>query len=99
MGSEPAARAGDDRAGGAHHQECPECRCRRRPHPGAGLRTLEGSDTLVKCGSRGPAAPGSILPQPLMTSPILDSLRERILFYDGGMGTQLLARGLSPDDF
>ena len=26
---------------------------RRRPHPGAGLRTPEGSDTLVKCGSRG----------------------------------------------
>src|SRR5206468_9224221 len=38
-------------------------------------------------------------PEPPMTSPILDSLRARILFYDGRMGTQLLARGLSPDDF
>src|SRR5262249_3903664 len=26
-------------------------------------------------------------------------LRERILFYDGGMGTQLQARNLAPDDF
>ena len=34
-----------------------------------------------------------------MTSPILEALRERILFYDGGMGTQLQARNLGPDDF
>src|SRR5712664_1975572 len=34
-----------------------------------------------------------------MTSPILEALRERILFYDGGMGTQLQARNLTPEDF
>ena len=34
-----------------------------------------------------------------MTSPILEALRERILFYDGGMGTQLQARNLGPEDF
>ena len=34
-----------------------------------------------------------------MTSPLLEALRERILFYDGGMGTQLQARNLGPDDF
>jgi hypothetical protein len=31
----------------------------------------------------------------LMTSRFLDALRERVLFFDGGMGTQLQARELS----
>jgi 5-methyltetrahydrofolate--homocysteine methyltransferase len=30
---------------------------------------------------------------------LLDTLRERVLFFDGGMGTQVQARDLSPDDF
>ncbi len=34
-----------------------------------------------------------------MTSRYLDTLRERVLFFDGGMGTQLQARNLTPDDF
>ncbi|MBI1797715.1 MAG: methionine synthase [Candidatus Eisenbacteria bacterium] len=34
-----------------------------------------------------------------MNSRLLDTLRERVLFYDGGMGTQLQARQLTPDDF
>ncbi len=29
----------------------------------------------------------------------LDTLRERVLFFDGGMGTQVQARELGPDDF
>jgi len=29
----------------------------------------------------------------------LDTLRERVLFFDGGMGTQVQARELAPDDF
>src|SRR5947207_8435467 len=35
----------------------------------------------------------------LMTSRFLEALRERVLFFDGGMGTQLQARELSADDF
>ena len=34
-----------------------------------------------------------------MKSLFLDTLRERILFFDGGMGTQLQARNLGPGDF
>ncbi len=34
-----------------------------------------------------------------MTSRLLDTLRERVLVFDGGMGTQLQARNLGPDDF
>src|SRR5262245_55755491 len=34
-----------------------------------------------------------------MTSRFLEALRERVLFFDGGMGTQLQARELSADDF
>jgi 5-methyltetrahydrofolate--homocysteine methyltransferase len=34
-----------------------------------------------------------------MTSRLLEALRERILFYDGGMGTQIQAHNLGPDDF
>ncbi|MFN8587689.1 MAG: methionine synthase [Candidatus Eisenbacteria bacterium] len=30
---------------------------------------------------------------------LLETLRERVLFYDGGMGTQVQARDLGPDDF
>ncbi len=30
---------------------------------------------------------------------LLETLRERVLFYDGGMGTQVQARELGPDDF
>lgn len=32
-------------------------------------------------------------------SRLLDTLRERVLFFDGGMGTQVQARELSADDF
>ena len=34
-----------------------------------------------------------------MTSRLLDCLADRVLFYDGGMGTQLQARELTADDF
>ncbi len=34
-----------------------------------------------------------------MTSRLLDTLRERVLFYDGAMGTQIQARALSAEDF
>ena len=34
-----------------------------------------------------------------MSSPYLDLLRERVLFFDGGMGTQIQARELGPEDF
>ena len=34
-----------------------------------------------------------------MTSRLLDLLRERVLFYDGAMGTQLQARELTAEDF
>ncbi len=34
-----------------------------------------------------------------MTSRLLDRLAERVLFYDGGMGTQLQARDLTAEDF
>jgi 5-methyltetrahydrofolate--homocysteine methyltransferase len=34
-----------------------------------------------------------------MTSPLLEALASRVLFYDGAMGTQLQARNLSPEDF
>ncbi len=34
-----------------------------------------------------------------MKSRLLQSLAERVLFYDGGMGTQLQARALTPEDF
>src|SRR5262245_49221706 len=34
-----------------------------------------------------------------MDSLFLDTLRSRVLVYDGGMGTQILARELGPDDF
>ena len=34
-----------------------------------------------------------------MDSPFLDLLRSRVVVYDGGMGTQILARELGPDDF
>ncbi len=34
-----------------------------------------------------------------MTSRLLESLAERVLFYDGGMGTQLQARDLTAEDF
>ena len=34
-----------------------------------------------------------------MDSRLLDTLRERVLFYDGAMGTQIQARNLTPDDF
>src|SRR5260221_6723682 len=30
---------------------------------------------------------------------LLDQLSERVLIYDGGMGTQVQARELGPDDF
>lgn len=33
------------------------------------------------------------------SSPFLDLLRERILLFDGGMGTQIQLRNLTPDDF
>ena len=34
-----------------------------------------------------------------MTHPYLATLRDRVLFFDGGMGTQLQARDLTRDDF
>ena len=34
-----------------------------------------------------------------MKSRLLDTLRERVLIYDGAMGTQIQARSLGPDDF
>jgi 5-methyltetrahydrofolate--homocysteine methyltransferase len=34
-----------------------------------------------------------------MKSPIFEILRERVLVYDGAMGTQIQAAGLGPDDF
>ncbi len=34
-----------------------------------------------------------------MQSQYLDTLRKRILIYDGAMGTSVQARNLSPDDF
>jgi 5-methyltetrahydrofolate--homocysteine methyltransferase len=34
-----------------------------------------------------------------MTSRLLEALADRVLFYDGGMGTQLQARDLTADDF
>ncbi len=34
-----------------------------------------------------------------MNSPYLDALRERVLFFDGAMGTQIHARELAPRDF
>jgi 5-methyltetrahydrofolate--homocysteine methyltransferase len=34
-----------------------------------------------------------------MKSRLLDTLAARVLFYDGGMGTQLQARELTADDF
>jgi 5-methyltetrahydrofolate--homocysteine methyltransferase len=34
-----------------------------------------------------------------MSSPYLDALRERVLIFDGAMGTQLQARALTADDF
>src|SRR5436309_15723426 len=34
-----------------------------------------------------------------MTSRFLEALRERVLFFDGGMGTQLQVRELSAADF
>src|SRR4029077_4021926 len=36
---------------------------------------------------------------PTLKSTFLDALRERVLVFDGGMGTQIQARELSPDDF
>ncbi|MBI5710498.1 MAG: methionine synthase [Candidatus Eisenbacteria bacterium] len=34
-----------------------------------------------------------------MASRLLEALSQRVLFYDGAMGTQLQAHGLSPEDF
>ncbi len=34
-----------------------------------------------------------------MTSRLLDTLRQRVLFFDGGMGTQIQDRNLTPEDF
>ena len=34
-----------------------------------------------------------------MTHPYLVTLRDRVLFFDGGMGTQFQARDLTRDDF
>src|SRR5438093_5138621 len=34
-----------------------------------------------------------------MKTRFLDTLRERVLFYDGAMGTQLQARSLTKEDF
>ena len=34
-----------------------------------------------------------------MTSRLLETLRHRVLFYDGGMGTQIQARSLTAEDF
>src|SRR5499427_6831687 len=34
-----------------------------------------------------------------MKSPLFDILRERVLVFDGAMGTQIQAAGLGPDDF
>src|SRR5881396_2254970 len=34
-----------------------------------------------------------------MKRSFIDSLKERVLLFDGAMGTQLLARELTPDDF
>ncbi|MEK7329968.1 MAG: homocysteine S-methyltransferase family protein, partial [Candidatus Eisenbacteria bacterium] len=34
-----------------------------------------------------------------MTSRLLETLADRVLFYDGGMGTQLQARELTAEDF
>jgi len=34
-----------------------------------------------------------------MSSRILDTLRNQVLFFDGAMGTQIQARDLQPDDF
>uniref|UniRef100_A0A832MKQ5 Methionine synthase n=1 Tax=Eiseniibacteriota bacterium TaxID=2212470 RepID=A0A832MKQ5_UNCEI len=34
-----------------------------------------------------------------MTHPFLEALRHRVLVYDGGMGTQVHARNLTPEDF
>src|SRR5262245_43598040 len=46
----------------------------------------------------GPLSPGD-LAFALMTSRFLETLRERVLFFDGGMGTQLQARELAAADF
>ncbi len=34
-----------------------------------------------------------------MNSPFLEQLRQRVLFFDGGLGTQIQARDLTADDF
>ena len=36
---------------------------------------------------------------PLTSHPFLDALRERVVVFDGGMGTSLQHRDLAPDDF
>src|SRR5258708_22930595 len=87
---------------------CTTSRAARRPHSGAWarhprqLRPVRPSDSLSghPVGpTHGPSARSGLFPLALMNSPILQALRERILFYDGGMGTQLQLRNLGPDDF
>src|SRR5437667_5902033 len=73
-----------------------------------GLLRLRGpSDTLTAelpaCGGEGAASPDpgffGVFDLPAMKTRFLDTLRERVLFYDGAMGTQLQARSLTKEDF
>ena len=67
-----------------------------RPRPR--LRPPVASDNFPRdpCGPGGRAPTEPPFP---MTSRLLDLLRERVLFFDGAMGTQLQARELEADDF
>src|SRR5512134_699367 len=64
--------------------------CMGRAAPIASLATLSGS---LPRHAAGP------MEQPRPMSRFLEQLRDRVLFFDGGMGTQVQARELSPEDY
>jgi 5-methyltetrahydrofolate--homocysteine methyltransferase len=66
------------------------------------LRALDPSDNLSGHPKANGVPPGLIPRRTAISalqSRLLDLLRSRVLFYDGGMGTQLQARELTAEDF
>src|SRR5258707_138274 len=102
-GCGPGPADGGPMPGFYHVQACAATPFCPRPRSPRQLRAAGTSDTLgghPAGPAHGPSTRAHFLPpRHPMTSPFLEALRERILFYDGAMGTQLQARNLGPEDF